>query len=49
MIPFATSGGSGMGRTVEVLKSLCPFANWKGGKVINNMSEKALADWADSL
>lgn len=49
IIPFATSGGSGMGRTVEVLKSLCPSANWKGGKVINNMSEKALADWADSL
>ena len=49
IIPFATSGGSGMGRTVEVLKSLCPSANWKVGKVINNMSEKALADWADSL
>lgn len=49
IIPFATSGGSGMGRTVEVLKSLCPSANWKGGKVINGMSEKNLADWANSL
>ncbi|MGN1089981.1 MAG: flavodoxin [Huintestinicola sp.] len=49
IIPFATSGGSGMGRTVEVLKSLCPSANWKVGKVINGMSEKALADWANSL
>lgn len=49
LVPFATSGGSGMGRTAEVLKNLCPSANWKGGKVINGMSEKALADWANSL
>lgn len=49
IIPFATSGGSGMGKTVEVLKSLCPSAKWKGGRVINGMSEKNLADWANSL
>ncbi len=49
MIPFATSGGSGMGRTVEVLKKLCPSGNWKNGKVVNGISEKALADWANSL
>lgn len=24
IIPFAISGGSGMGKTVEVLKSFCP-------------------------
>ncbi|MGN0688914.1 MAG: flavodoxin [Oscillospiraceae bacterium] len=47
LVPFATSGGSGMGRTVEVLKSLCPSADWKNGKVVNGMSEKALADWAN--
>lgn len=28
MIPFATSGGSGMGRAVEELKKLCPNADW---------------------
>lgn len=49
LVPFATSGGSGMGRTAEVLKSLCPSANWKDGKVVNGMSEKALADWANSI
>ena len=49
VIPFATSGGSGMGKTVEVLKSLCPNANWASGKVVNGMSEKALADWADTF
>lgn len=46
---FSASGGSGMGRTVEVLKKLCPSANWKSGKVVNGMSETALADWANSL
>lgn len=49
LVPFATSGGSGMGRTAEVLKSLCPSAIWKDGKVVNGMSEKALADWANSI
>ena len=49
IIPFATSGGSGMGKTVDELKPSCPNAIWKSGKVINGMSEKALADWAENL
>lgn len=49
VIPFATSGGSGMGKTCEVLKRLCPAANWVNGKVVNGMSEKALADWANTF
>lgn len=49
VIPFATSGGSGMGKTVEVLKSLCPNANWASGKLVNGMSEKALGDWANTF
>lgn len=49
VITFATSGGSGMGKATEVLKSLCPAANWKNGKVVNGMSEKALADWVDTF
>ena len=49
MIPFATSGGSGMGKTTEVLRTLCPSANWKNGKVVNGMSEKALADWVNTI
>ena len=49
IIPFATSGGSGMGKTVDELKPSCPNANWKSGKVINGMSEKLLADWTENL
>lgn len=49
VIPFATSGGSGMGKTLANLKPSCPGANWVEGKVINGMSENALADWAEKL
>ena len=45
VVPFATSGGSGMGRTVEVLKALCPNANWEKGKMLNRVSDKELKDW----
>lgn len=46
MIPFATSGSSGMGKTVDVLKKVCPSANWNAGKMLNHVSDSALADWA---
>lgn len=49
IVPFATSGGSGMGRTVEVLEKICPNADIKSGKVINGMSENALAQWAEEF
>ena len=49
VIPFATSGGSGMGKTVQELKKLCPGANWKPGKMINGISDKALSDWANEF
>ena len=46
LVPFATSGGSGMGRTVDELKKLCPNADWKAGKMVNGISDQALAAWA---
>ena len=49
MVPFATSGGSGMGKTVEVLKSLCPTANWEKGKMLNRVSDWELQDWVKSF
>ena len=49
LVPFATSGGSGMGRTVDELRKLCPNADWKAGKMMNGVSDKALADWANAL
>ena len=49
IVPFATSGGSGMGKTVEVLKSLCPNANWEKGKMLNRVSDRELEDWVKGL
>lgn len=49
IVPFATSGGSGMGKTVEILKSLCPTANWKKGKMLNRVSDQELEIWVNSL
>lgn len=49
IVPFATSGGSNMGKTVEVLKPLCPTANWEKGKMLNRVSEQELKTWVNSL
>ena len=46
MIPFATSGGSGIGKAEQSLKSHCPSAVWKPGKLLNHADIKA---WAKSL
>ena len=40
IVPFATSGGSGMGKTVDVLSKLSPNAKWQTGKMVNGISEK---------
>ncbi len=36
MIPFATSGGSGIGRAEKSLREHCAKANWKQGKLVND-------------
>lgn len=41
IIPFATSGGSGMGKTNEKLAPSCPGAKLLHGKVFNSYSSKA--------
>ena len=51
IIPFATSGGSGMGETVKKLRpSVSDTVCWKEGKVISANANKAmLAAWIESL
>lgn len=50
IVPFATSGGSGMGRTVEILKSLClASVKWENGKMLNRISEDELTKWAEQF
>ena len=49
VIPFATSGGSGMGRTNEFLAPSVPGARLLEGRVLNRTSPAELKAWADSL
>ena len=46
VIPFATSGGSGIEKAERSLKSHCPQANWKKGKLLNHMD---VAAWTKSV
>lgn len=48
IIPFATSGGSGMGRTVEHLQAQYGSGiTWKQGSVLNRVSDSFLAGWIE--
>ena len=50
IIPFATSGGSGMGKTNEKLEASCPGAMLKTGKVFSmSASRQELADGANQF
>ena len=50
VVPFATSGGSGMGKTNERLAPSCKGAKLLNGKVFKrSVSREELAAWAESL
>ena len=50
IIPFATSGGSGMGKTNEKLMPSCKGAKLLDGKVLKaNAGTKELDDWVAGL
>ena len=45
LIPFATSGGSGVGRAEKSLRERCPKAAWQQGRLVNSGG----AAWAKSV
>ena len=50
IIPFATSGGSGMGKTNEKLLPSCSGARLMEGKILkSDISAEELLDWVNSL
>ena len=50
IVPFATSGGSGIGKTDDVLHSICPDSViWKPGKLLNRASKDEIKSWTDSI
>ena len=49
IVPFATSGGSGMGKTTEELTPSFKGATVVEGKVVNRMSSAELKDFAEKF
>ena len=51
VVPFATSGGSGLGGTESILHERCsPETTWKPGKRLSSRaSEAEVARWVESL
>ena len=50
VVPFATSGGSGMGQTNEKLQPSCQGARLLPGKLLNGrLSQQELRQWAEEL
>ena len=46
LIPFATSGGSGISGAEKSLREHCPKASWKQGQLLNGSSA---AGWAKNI
>ncbi len=50
VIPFATSGGSGLGKTEDILKKVCPAAQWLPGKRLRSgENAAAVQEWVGKL
>lgn len=45
VIPFATSGGSGVSNSVSALKKTYPKVNWQQGKLLNHPSVSDIKTW----
>ena len=49
VVPFATSGGSGINHSAVQLKKQYPNIKWREGKLLNAPSDEELAQWVESL
>lgn len=50
IVPFATSGGSGLGDTTKNLKAICPGANIvEGQRFAASVSESDLKKWSEKF
>lgn len=45
VIPFMTSGGSGIENSVKILRKDYPEVNWKDGKLLNGATQKDVNSW----
>lgn len=49
LVPFATSGGSGIAQSVKVLKETYPSLQWTEGRLLNRAGESDIRAWVEKL
>lgn len=49
LVPFATSGGSGISNSVKELRKAYPGLNWQDGKLLNGINRNAIQNWISSV
>ena len=49
LVPFATSGGSGIGNSVSELRKTYPDLEWQDGRLLNGASRSAIQSWVGDV
>ena len=49
LIPFATSGGSGINNSVKELRKAYPDLLWQNGKLLNGIGRNAVQSWVENV
>ena len=49
LVPFATSGGSGITGSVRALRKAYPDLKWQDGKLLNGSSRNAIQNWISDV
>lgn len=49
LVPFATSGGSGIDNSVKELKNRYPDLKWQDGKLLNRASRNTIQEWTAGI
>jgi len=49
LVPFATSGGSGISNSVRELRKIYPDLEWRDGKLLNEASRNSIQNWVGDV
>lgn len=49
LVPFATSGGSGVAQSVAALKAAYPDLDWRDGKLLNRAGAGEVRSWVEGI
>ena len=49
LVPFATSGGSGISNSVRELRKIYPDLEWRDGKLLNGASRNSIQNWVSDV